>query len=101
MKRVLDLGADTGFGLFECQQQRFLPAVFHFLNRAAPGSGTAPSGRILLIFTQVFPHAEITRVAVYPFVIFTNQMPRMVTSATLADVATTLWVSPVTASTPI
>ena len=39
MKRMLDLGIDIGFGLFEGQHQRFLPAVFHFLNCAASDSG--------------------------------------------------------------
>lgn len=47
MKRMLDLGADTGFSLFEGQQQRFLPAVFHFLNRAAPGSGHTGGSPVL------------------------------------------------------
>lgn len=76
MKGMLDLGADTGYGLFEGQQQRFLPAVFHFLHRAAPGSSTAPSVRVMFIFTQIFPHAELTRVAVYSLVLLTNQLPR-------------------------
>jgi len=75
MKQMLDLGAVTSFGLFEGQHQRFLSAVFHFLNRAASDSSTAPSLRILRIFTQIFRHAEIPRVADYLFVILSDQIP--------------------------
>lgn len=39
MKRLLDLGSNTGFGLFEGHHQHFLSAVSHFLNRASSVQG--------------------------------------------------------------
>jgi hypothetical protein len=41
MKLLIDVGADAGLGLFECQQQRFHGAVFHPLYNIALGGDTA------------------------------------------------------------
>lgn len=50
MKRMLDLGADTGLGLLDRQRQRFLAAVFNFLEGATLGGNTATGVRSILIF---------------------------------------------------
>ena len=72
---MLDLVGDTGFSIFEGQQQRFRLAAFHFLDSALSDSSTLPSLRILLPFIQLCRHPEILRLAAYPFATLSDQMP--------------------------
>ncbi len=76
MKRMLDLGANAGLGLLEGQQQRFHGAVFPLLDGAAFGGDKAAGIRGILLFVQMLPHAGVTRVAVYPLIIVSDQVTR-------------------------
>ncbi len=90
MKRVLDLGADAGLCLHDRQQQRFHGAVFHLLDSAAFGGVTALGIRGIILFVQMLPHLGITRVAVYPLVIFSDQVARHGDIGDVGQVAATL-----------
>lgn len=76
MERVLNLGTNAGLGLLELQPQRFQGAIVHLLDGAALGGDTAPGARGVILFAQVFTHAGVASVAVYPLVFIPDQTAR-------------------------